>query len=457
MASHEDGPEDLRFEEGDVQRLIALLSRDDVRQLNLAAAANPQGIRGISRLPAPAGMTSDDAVDLITALNRASAAYSPIPDREGRMHWYVCTRQIRAGLSEIDRYCTVDSSLYRATEQRAGARFLIQANVDEAIATAQLSGVDVDYAAAKDLLLMQRHPRDWKEQLLVNQYRLTEQLAEMVDRPWTPETMLELYAHLTRGLPSDMLSGNREDWPEREAVLRGVCAYAERPISESCEHPAVSASIIRAVVGYWKTFPRWNGMMSRIVMRLYALKAGYPVLGYIPVSRAERDWAAALEVQDLDSARESHLLDRWQECDSTAWLSAHVSLMIHALRQFRRQMERAEVIDAAVREELQNDQSLNHRQRSIIGRALRVPDATFRIAYHRTTHGIGYATAYRDFAALVEQGYLVEENQGRLKVFRAGPRLEQRIGALQDVGRVEDFRLPLPQDLGWDPGAWRHG
>ncbi|MHB1018557.1 MAG: hypothetical protein ACYC2X_11840, partial [Coriobacteriia bacterium] len=91
--------------------------------------------------------------------------------------------------------------------------------------------------------------------------------------------------------------------------------------------------------------------------------------------------------------------------------------------------------------------SLNHRQRSVIGRALRVPDATFRIGYHRTTHGIGYATAHRDFAELVERGYLTETTEGRMKVFRAGPALEERIGALGDVGRVEDYEIPLPPEF----------
>ena len=42
---------------------------------------------------------------------------------------------------------------------------------------------------------------------------------------------------------------------------------------------------------------------------------------------------------------------------------------------------------------MREDPSLNHRQRTMLRRALRLPDSEFRIGYHRTAHGIAYATA----------------------------------------------------------------
>jgi Fic family protein len=429
----------------DLQRLVALLGREDVRRalhdLTLSRTS-------ISDVAVPAGLSQDETVALATAVKRVAAVYSPIPDREGRRHWYACTPRIRHALGVIDRYCTTDSLLYQTTRSRAGTRFLVQSNVDETVATAQLDGVDIDAGAAKDLLLTQRQPRTMEERLLVNQFRLTEQLGQLADRPWTPETLLEIYARLAHGLPASMAHADDHDrWTERQAMLADVCRYANTPNAEACEHPATTALIIRAVIAYWHTFPAYNGMMSRILFRFYALQQGYPVLGAIPISQSELRLLEHPHRQEEASPQSAELLEAYHESDATRWLDTQVTLLNHALDQFRMRMQRAATIDAAVVRELQEDASLNHRQRSIVSRALRLAGGAFRIAYHRTAHRIGYATAHRDFAELVRLGYLGEELEGRRKVFRAGPLLKERIGVLADVGREEDYDVPLPPEL----------
>ncbi|MDI6901854.1 MAG: hypothetical protein QMC79_09205 [Anaerosomatales bacterium] len=430
----------------DAARLVALLDRYDVRQVLRSATAVTVSRAERDELPVPSGLSREETEALITAVKRTQAIYSPIPDREGRLHWYLCTGGMRRALTEVDRYCTADSHLYDATTSRAGTRFLVQSNVEETVATAQLERIDLDADAAKELLLMRRQPRSPHERLLVNQFLLTDELAQMVDRPFSPETLLYLHGRLTRGLPSRMAhTGNVTE--EQKAVLRGLCTYAEHPTRAACEHAAITAVVLRAVVTYFELFPNWNGMMSRIILRFYALKQGYPVLGYLPVSQSELRMNHERATAGLEPLEGSAYHDRYHEAESTRWFEAQLALIVHSLEQLRARMARAEAIDAAVQRELHADSSLNHRQRSIIGRALRLPSATFRIGYHRSAHGIGYATAHRDFASLVEQGYLVEFMQGRMKVFAAGPRLEQRIGALADVGRLEDYEIPLPEEL----------
>jgi Fic family protein len=372
----------------------------------------------------------------------------PIPDREGRRHWYAYTPRIHRALSVIDRYCTSDSLLYQTTRSRAGGRLLVGSRVAETIATVQLDSVQVDPNTAKDLLLTRRQPRTVGERLLVNRFRLTEQLADLSDRPWTPETLLEIYAHLTHGLPAALAHpDDHSSWSERQALLADVCAYANSCNLEASEHPAITASIIRMVTTHRHAFPAYNGMMSRILFRLYVLQQGYAVLGYIPISQSELRLLEHPQRPKRTSPKLADPLDFCHEPDATRWLEMQVALLKHALDQFQMQMGRVAAVDAAVMDELQEDSSLNHRQRSIVGRALRLPDATFQIAYHRAAHHVGYATAHRDFTELVRLGYLGEKLEGRRKVFRAGPRLAQRIGVLADVGRREDYDVPLPPEL----------
>ncbi len=449
---------------GDVERLIGLLDRDDVRQSILFAAANTVPLDKLSGLPVPAGFTREQTIALVSAVTRTGAVYSPIPDEDGRLHWYVYTHAMRRALSEIDRFCTEESLLYKETSRRAGARFLIQSNVDEAICAAQLDGVGVDGDSAKDLLLMQRQPRTPAERLVLNQFQLGEQLHEMTSLPWTPETLHGLYAQLTAGVPVDRVQVSDEEARQREAILRGACEYAGSVYRAKCEHPAITACILRTVIAYFAPFPAYNGVMSRIIFRLYALRQGYPILGTIPVSRSALELARhpgavvplgvfpsgvgpaeGVSVAAADAL--TQMLDRYHEANATPWLAVQLILLTHALSQFRNRLSWARVVDDEVRARLHADTSLNHRQRSILGRALRIPGATFRIGYHRTAHGIGYATAHRDFASLVEHGYLVEQTQGRAIVFTAAPDLGERLGSLEQAARIEDYYVELPAEL----------
>lgn len=434
------------FTTNDIERAISLLARDDVRRLLNHSSSSILTPDQIEDLPVPQGMSRQHAIDLVTAIERTGATYSPIADDEGRLYWFVCRGGTRTTLSRIDRFCTTDSLLFQTTTSRTGARFLVQSNVDETLATAMLDGIHMDLDAGKEMLLMQRQARTREERLIINQFGLTDDLPDLAGAVWSPEILVELYARLTNGLPRRE-TRNGDGWSQSRDILGGLCAYANRPSQERCEHPAIRALILRGVVANLRPFPAFNGMMSRLIFRMYSHKRDYPVLGYIPISNSELRLAEYRKQSPDPQPSSSDFLERYHEANATTWVGQQVALFGHALEQFRARMERADVIDLAVQHELHADDTLNHRQRAIIGRALRIPGATFRIGYHRTAHDIGYATAHRDFASLVESGYLVEDYQGRMKLFRAGPKLDQRIGALTDVGRVEDYDVPLPAEL----------
>jgi len=71
--------------------------------------------------------------------------------------------------------------------------------------------------------------------------------------------------------------------------------------------------------------------------------------------------------------------------------------------------------------------NLNHRQRLILGRALRNPDAEFRIGYHKTNHGITYVTVRKDLLGLVAAGYLSSRKIGKRLVFSPAPGLKKKV------------------------------
>jgi len=106
-----------------------------------------------------------------------------------------------------------------------------------------------------------------------------------------------------------------------------------------------------------------------------------------------------------------------QGTDLTDYATLSLQLALIALVDLHWKLHQLEREDDELRSLLQRDPEINHRQRSILGRALKNPAAEFRIAYHKATHNVVYATARADLLELVDKGYLVMGKKGRAMVF----------------------------------------
>lgn len=111
--------------------------------------------------------------------------------------------------------------------------------------------------------------------------------------------------------------------------------------------------------------------------------------------------------------------------DNTAYHTTAAQLALIELRHLEASVQLWEDRDAEMRRILHSDRLLNPRQRSVLARALRDPDAEFQIRYHQWTHNIHYATARRDLMELHEKGHLNMELRGKAYVFTRGTRLDE--------------------------------
>jgi len=118
--------------------------------------------------------------------------------------------------------------------------------------------------------------------------------------------------------------------------------------------------------------------------------------------------------------------------DLTPYMSVAIQLALATLEELVAQVQRANRRDEDVRELLQENALLNHRKRLILARALRNPDAEFRIGYHKTNHGVTYATARSDFVQLAREGYMLCEKQGRAFVYKGAPNLRDLVSSSQE-------------------------
>jgi Fic family protein len=179
----------------------------------------------------------------------------------------------------------------------------------------------------------------------------------------------------------------------------------------------------------WLPLPDWNGNVASLLYRLYCLKHQYPVLAYLPFSRVLLDWEEGSigPPHVISSELPRQYVDEHGDEDHTPGITLALQLAHHELLQLLNYTRLRKQRDERVLASLQNDPSLNHRQRSILSRAVRHPDAEFSIRYHRSNHSVAYATARADLLALVDKGYLIQQKRQKAFVFRPHRDLQTRL------------------------------
>jgi Fic family protein len=136
-------------------------------------------------------------------------------------------------------------------------------------------------------------------------------------------------------------------------------------------------------------------------------------------------------------------LRRRSSGDLTCLQTLLAQLSLVALRIVERYLDEWERRDRHLRQMLKKDVDLNDRQRAILGRALRKPEAEFTIRYHKTNHGIAYPTARGDFLQLVEKGYLDVHLRGKVLVFTASRRLQEVFADGPSLARLSGFTVDM--------------
>lgn len=432
----------------ELECVLAFLSRDDVREIFTHSAETAITRESIADIPLPAGLTLRQTEELLCTVNRLRAMHVPLPDAGGMHYWYTITHEMMRVLRVIDRHCTTDSALSRMVGEREGKRFLIKSLLEEAIAASRLAGVDIDPDRARELLRMDRTPVSDAERVVANAFKILTNLSELARTDITPEFIVHLYDLLTdktrrRKFEPDELLGVGDVRMSRKEVLLRLSAMASDVSHLASEHPAITSSLLLWDTQYWQPFPEYNRIIGGILFRLHAVKQQYPVLGILPLaSTAIVSWQERLDGLGLPITPE---LKRFGETDMTYTVTNQLQLIQRAIERMWSDVVVIRERDEGMRSVLQHDPELNARQRSILGRALRVPNATFRIRYHQSTHNIAYSTARTDLMELEAKGYLVMEQQGFAHVFVPAPGLAQSIDPQGVYGAME---LELNEEAG---------
>jgi len=333
-------------------------------------------------------------------------------------------------------------------EGEASARDLldqlsVQALREEAIATTQLDGLEVDQEQARELLGSGRRPSNPSEQAVLNAYRVLERIREIRAQPLTLALLADLHQRLTAGTSTKAdLSGRlrqvgtsaapveladnhpsepQESPPPAElpARLKAMLAFANGRAPEHFVHPLLRAAALHYWVLHDQPFAEGNGRLARALYYWGVLHAGYPVFETLSLSAV---------FQDAPTAYQRAFAEVGADENDLMHFAAHIFDAIAKAQRHGR--DEARRLEGELRETESLSEAMNEfndRQRLLVARALKEPCFRRTLQEHARDHNLVRQTARNDFAPLVKLGWFEEAKIGKALAFFPAPDLAQRV------------------------------
>ena len=332
-------------------------------------------------------------------------------------------------LHQIDQQGGGSIGAFSDNLHRGDERYLISSLMEEAISSSMLEGASTTHKKAKALLRSNRKPKTKSERMIFNNYLAIHEIRDRKDNRLTPSMLLELQEILTNetlGDPNDsgrfrsnddeVTVRNRSDGtllftPPLDHVeerVQEICNFANSN-STSFVHPVIKAIVLHYAIGYVHPFPDGNGRTARAVFYWYMHKHGYWLFQYLPISR--------IVMSCVGKYKRAYLYSESDDGDVTYFIHFHLRVIVRAIKELHDYLaEKQEEIRRAT-DLLKSNPGLNHRQVSLLTKAVKEPDQMFTISHHASVHRVTYPTSRTDLLDLEKRGFLMRTKSGRQLVF----------------------------------------
>lgn len=396
-------------------------------------------------MPLPAGMGAKSTWNALQMLFRSMGVDAVESSIRGHRVWYHRTAELSNAIMRIYAECGESSEIEQTIKRSSGRHFLSEMRIDDSIASAKIGGLVFSEVSIEDMLRLDSAPVTGAEAYIRNCYKSDEEIARHIDEPFSPDLFREFY-HLVAGAKGEgypgqgvlrnsfaLLGVEPMDNEDVDRFLEFLAGYANNLDQDPADNEVFRAFVILESMHSASPFGAFSAQVARMIFKLYALKNGLPVLAVLPISKARLDWKEGRIAPPYVSCSNqalSAMADRIVTGDSvdlTLPQTILAQLTLIQVEQVKAKIKTWNERDEKVRRLLQQEAGFNSRQRSVIARAMRSPDATFTIRYHQNNHGVSYATARHDLMELMEEGFLEMQPQGRAFVFMPSSELAERI------------------------------
>jgi Fic family protein len=436
----------------DIRNLIGEIQQDPTlfTQMVKATYLQPSSVKyphwdQLVHLTPPEGLTHRQWW-LTLKMQRASLRREiPLTGLEGQPFMYVLADPIPEALHKGDMSAGGHIEMPdQITNPDTRDRYYVASLIEEAITSSQLEGASTTRQAAKEMIRSGRKPGDRGEQMILNNYLAMKRMGQLRDRPLDTELVLDLHRQVSDGtlddqeavgrfrrsderiVVADSLEGSVHHSPppadELAHRVEAMCRFANGETPGEFIHPVLRSIVLHFWLAYDHPFVDGNGRTARALFYWSMLRHGYWLCEYISISHI-------LRKAPVQYSR-SFLYTETDDNDLTYFILYQLQVFdraVEALHQYlKRQAGEVQRGEAG----LKNLSGLNHRQRALIGHALRHPHQRYTIHEHQTSHNVVYQTARTDLLDLQNRSLLAAEKIRRRWYFTPVSDLEERLGRL---------------------------
>jgi Fic family protein len=367
---------------------------------------------------------------------------------DGREFGYNQCSEMQEALHRIDRAtggggaAVLESSDGVLADKFHRDRLRIKTLMDEAAESSLIEGAVTTRAEAVEMLRSERSPTSKDERMVVNNYLAMKRIKEILATPLSTELLIDLQRLLTVDTldKPDAVGRLRRveehvrvvDDRENEDIyvppiadqlpqrLRELYAFANRQHKgPDFMHPIIKACILHFMIGYEHPFVDGNGRTARALFYWHALRHGYNIFEFIPISERIRDGYSKYPQAYLDTE-----LD---DGDLTYFILYKLDMIEQSLDALAAHLKREEGRIRRSESLVKLSGVLNLRQRLLIEHALRHPMHRYTVKSHANSDDVTPATARADLDGLTKLKLLVTEKDGREVIYRPAPLLNEKV------------------------------
>ena len=377
-------------------------------------------------------------------LQRSSEGVIPLKGTNVQQFGYMLVPPIPKRLHEIDLGAggTVQMP-EQITNPETKDRYYVASLIEEAITSSQLEGAATTRMVAKELIRSGRKPSDRSERMIVNNFVTMQRIAKLKHESLTPELVFEIHRMITEDALDDPSAVGRFRRKEEKVVvgdmygevyhqpppaeqlaarMKVMCDFANGKTPSNFMHPVLRSIALHFWLAYDHPFVDGNGRTARALFYWSMLRHGYWLFEYISISpiilKAPSQYQRAFLYAETDGN------------DLTYFFLFHLDLIKKAMRRLHDYIKRKSEQLRRLENELRGIVALNHRQRALVGHALRHPTQIYTIHSHRLSHKIVYETARRDLTDLADRGLLAAKKTDNKWLFSPAGDLEKRLSHL---------------------------
>ena len=368
----------------------------------------------------------------------------PLNDKNGEPFKHLEVDPIPEILHEIDQGA---GGLIRMPEQITNPntrdQYYVSSLIQEAITSSQLEGAATTRKIAKEMIKTGRSPRDRSEQMILNNFKTMQQIGKIKDKPLFRELIFDIHQLVTektlddstatgrfrksneRIVVGDMYNEVFHDPPPAEQLeerMAAMCDFANGKIPNTFIHPVIRSIILHFWLAYDHPFVDGNGRTARALFYWSMLRHNFWLFEFISISQIIRKAPAKYG--------RAFLYTETDDNDLTHFVLYHLDVIRRAIKELHEYIKRKTEKLQAIENRLRGIFVLNHRQRELIGHALRHPHQRYTIRSHQTSHNIVYQTSRLDLLDLESHGFLRSNKIGKTLYFTPVDDLEQKLANL---------------------------